>query len=299
MRKRLTILVSIAGCLVALAPPVTAQPPGRVVAILVADTLDGEIGQSAAVNEGDLKALVNDDLASAGHIPVTLFEVAGKDFSCATMQKILSGGVYRGQKLALASSDAVLFYYAGHGYNAGGTKFPTLICSNLNQIPEPKKDLSLDGVVQKLDKFRPRLVIAIADACNESLFQGEVAQHKGLERPGAEKLQQLFLDYRGTLMFSGSVIGQKSWYPNKRAGVSVFTNQFLTAFHDELTAAANEDRQAKWETIETAATAKVVPSDILPIPAEQQPQSNSNDPNRGLTFCGDTCAMAGAGPARP
>jgi len=301
MEKRLVRCFAIGACLITLVCAARAQPSGRVVAIVVANTLDGEIGKSAASDGQNIDDLVRQDLKVTGGIPVQLFDVSGKDFKCATIEKILKGGAFRGQKLSIGPSDTVLFFYAGHGYNGGAvaqsSKFPTLMCSNLNQIPEPKKDLSLAGIVRQIGMFRPRLVIAVADACNESIFPGEFAIHKGLARPSADKLRQLFLGYRGTLIFSGAVVGEKSWFPDQRAGVSVFTGQFLTAYSDELTASANEERQPRWETIETAATATITPSEILPIPAVQQPQSNRDDSHRGLVYCGDACLMAGAGPA--
>src|SRR5262245_5677188 len=82
----------------------------KVHAILVADTLDGSIGPGIQENVKNVGALLG-SLEIVGEIEVSRAEVTGDAFSCKSILEAVD-------RLQVEPNDAVLFYYAGHGFGA-------------------------------------------------------------------------------------------------------------------------------------------------------------------------------------
>lgn len=164
--------------------------------------------------------------------------------------------------LSVGPDDVVLFYYSGHGANpGGGDRWPTLgvegqYGGNL---------LKLSSVKDILAAKSPRLLIAIADACNKielgivSLGRQEAEQAAGFRK--------LFLGYEGYIIASSSVPDQYSFGDSDRGGF--FTNQLLEVLN-EVQASSNPD----WETVKAAATKEIVVN--FPGQKTQSPQMKVN-----------------------
>ncbi len=164
--------------------------------------------------------------------------------------------------LSVGPDDVVLFYYSGHGANPGGDdRWPTLgvegqYGGNL---------LKLSSVKDILAARNPRLLIAIADACNKiepgivSLGRQEADQPSGFRK--------LFLGYEGYIIASSSVPDQYSFGDSDRGGF--FTNQLLEVLN-EVQASSNPD----WETVKAAATKEIVVN--FPGQKTQSPQMKVN-----------------------
>src|SRR5262249_26727781 len=139
----------------------------------------------------------------------------------------------------MTENDAVIFYYAGHGFRRPNTttNFPLFACAaptNDESLQFPP-NIGLSDVVGQLTQDRkPRFLLAIADTCNVVVQFGEAVGERGsaIVPPTILKagLRHLFLNYRGTLTMSASQPGETAWYrvsgtPNNIGGF--FTNQFL------------------------------------------------------------------------
>jgi len=264
------------GCFAAPHQAVMADPAGRVLAIVAANTGEPVLGQSADANREAMEALLA-QVKTAG-IPVELYEAKGDQFSCDRISAILAGKVGSdsdGSKFAVQPNDTVIFYYAGHGYANDfppTDKFPRLQCSGPQAMP--KTDLSLSEVMDQIFAMKPRLAIGVADACNQAHFtwQGTpkgVPSAVGLK---SEVVQALFLDYAGMVVFSGSKRGEDSWYANQQHVESLFSQQFFGAVSEELMLTSQSGTLPKWQSIAANAIQPILPSLLTGDITEQDPQ---------------------------
>ncbi|TAV98438.1 hypothetical protein ELI24_08590 [Rhizobium ruizarguesonis] len=130
---------------------------GKVVAIIVTDTFDGSIGTGIKANQKQIGALL-DRLEVEGNFEVSRTLVEGIAFTCQGISNAVNS-------LAVNSGDAVIFYYAGHGYRLAGSpsKFPYFECGSAGGATVK---IGLADVVAKLAEKEPRFVLAVADTCN-------------------------------------------------------------------------------------------------------------------------------------
>ncbi len=246
------------------AAPTAAAP--TVHAVLVGDTQDPTIGVGVTANLNKMRAFLS-QVRNEGSITVVVKEVEGDNFSCSEILNAI-------RSISVKANDAVIFYYAGHGFRRARTQtqFPEFDCRR-SQSPD-RVDLS--GVTNAILKYgtsgskaaRPRLVIAIADACNNAIIEeGEIPREVGPKiTPRANRTQaykQLFLHYSGTLIMSASVPGTEAWYLQTGG---FFTTQLLGAL-DVHTRTLTE---ARWEAIADDATRQIfIPKNT---PTTQKPQ---------------------------
>jgi hypothetical protein len=234
-------------------------------AILVGDTEDASIGTGVIANLNRMRAFLK-QVQTEGNIAVSIVEVKDDNFNCREILKVV-------RDVRVDADDAVVFYYAGHGFRRTETQtqFPEFDCRRSASVD--RADLS--GVANYLLKFdgsrprtAPRLLIAIADTCNVLVDEQQVPKQAGRPRVAARpnreiELRQLFLQYSGTLIMSGSSPGDPSWYLSSGG---FFTNQLLLAINAHLESVA----AARWETIASDATKQI----FIPIttPTVQKPQ---------------------------
>lgn len=294
MRKRfLPQLSCILALLVLLTSPgARADDPPRVVAIIAGATLALGTPENPGIGRGvkhNVKRFEDmlEELRTTGGIPVLKYVAVGRNFGCAQINKILA-------KLQLKSNDTVVFYYAGHGLRseapatAGGpgTKFPALWCTYPNG--PNSQDLHFAAVVNKLYTMGPRLVIGIADACNRESLEGPTARG-GFFRYARASLRQLWLGYKGVLMFSAAIPGEDAYYAAPRdqeaAAYGFFSQQLFDAIEQEVVAAEMPASPPEWETIAAAATKEIPVPQVNDV---QHPQFDAfaDDPARRLHSIG-------------
>jgi Caspase domain len=90
--------------------------------ILVGDTLDAAIGRGIIANLRNLESFLR-ALELDGKIGVSKVEIKGNDFNCKSINEAVA-------QLAVDATDAVLFYYSGHGFRRDSTQsqFPEFDC---------------------------------------------------------------------------------------------------------------------------------------------------------------------------
>lgn len=228
-------------------------------AVLVADTKDGSIGTGVAENETNIASFLN-NLKTLTELNVASTVIDGANFSCKSIIDSING-------LNVAADDAVFFYYAGHGFRRDGsqTQFPEFFCGGPRD-----PTLTLSQAVNMIQSKQPRLVIAIADACNKITEPAPVIAAApsiaDVDRKGA--LLRLFKDYRGTLIMSGAIPGEFSWYMTAGASLGgFFTNQLLSAINQNI---VRSGARVGWEAIATDAVKPIFVPTIPPV--TQNPQ---------------------------
>ena len=275
MRK--TLVLSLATCLVLLsacarAPVgiVSNNPPpypsfsaggraGKLVVLMITDNTDhqrpnrgaGSIGEGVTKN-AQVMGRFFDQVRDATGMAVEVHTVAGTNtpddpFNCANV-------VRRIKALPVGRDDAVMVYYAGHGFNIGTsdtritagqlhhyapaefqnrplTQFPFLACgTRVENTP------NLDMIATWLAEKHPRLTIVMADACNS--FEGgsgpDATSFHGNRSlvTGDVRLRSLFQDARGTVLMTGSQRGHLSYYEiSSHNPGGLFTRQFLSVIN--------------------------------------------------------------------
>ncbi len=231
-------------------------------AIIIGDTTDGTIGDGIKGNLVKIEAQLKVMESSAG-ITVKRYPVVDANFNCKSIRQAV-------ETLAPGADDAVLFYYAGHGFRRDSTQttFPEFDC---RRSADPDQ-AQLSWVTSTLLDKKPRLIIALADTCNFPVAPQPAPAAAPLNSPENRKagLRRLFLTYRGMLTMSGAVPGQYSYYYNTGAG-GFFTNQFLAVLDQQTNTKGD---LVHWEEIAAAATQKIyIPT--IPTPTEQLPQSSA------------------------
>jgi hypothetical protein len=138
----------------------------------------------------------------------------------------------------------VIFYYSGHGTNLGSGRWPSLKVGD--------NFLDFDQVTRTLENKHPRLLISIADACNNFFDESSDTLTRQFIKttPKADNYRQLFLGYRGQIKASAAKHGQFA------AGGSQggrYTNQFLGILNNEL---ASADKPS-WRSIMKQADSRI------------------------------------------
>lgn len=248
----------------ATAPATAPAAASTVYAILVGDTEDPTIGAGVTVNLNKVRSLLH-QVRDEGHIAVVVSEVKDEKFNCTEILKAI-------RAVPVTANDAVIFYYAGHGFRRAvtQTQFPEFDCRR-SVNSNDRADLS--GVTGSLLKFgasgprpAPRLVIAIADACNVVIEEQEIPRQASprYARPNrGPAFRQLFLQYSGTLIMSGSPPGDAAWYLQTGG---FFTSQLMNVVNSHALSLA----EARWELIaDDAAKPIFIPT---ATPTVQKPQ---------------------------
>jgi hypothetical protein len=171
---------------------------------------------------------------------VNVVAVVGGDFSCNKIRAAVDG-------LTVGANDAVVFYYAGHGFRrtSAQSKFPEFDCRRATG----DRPTELVQIMDKLKAKSPRLLIGIADTCNVEIPPSAAPGPTVPALPAniRKAMKHLFMEYKGVATMSGSVPGEFSWYRTSGPWVGgFFTTQFLAAFNESI----NDDTtRPRWEVI--------------------------------------------------
>lgn len=220
-------------------------------AILVADTKDLNIGSD--IDLGNMKELL---ITIQQHTGLTLeqYSIAGNAFTSDNVNNTLT-------QLSVQPEDMVIFYYSGHGSNLGNSRWPSLKLSD--------QFLDFDQVTQTLENKNPRLLISIADACNNFIDESSNTPTRQVIKttPKADNYRQLFLNYRGKIKASAAKHGQFAAGSSSEGGK--YTNAFLNSLNKEL---ASADKPS-WHTVMKRAESPIRFRDKQGIERLQMPQS--------------------------
>jgi hypothetical protein len=254
------VMVTLAFALALPFSPNTAHAQ-KIYAVLAADTTDGSIGAGITENLQNIKGFLQ-IVHSLTNIDVPITEVSSNNFNCKNIETALNG-------VNPSANDVVLFYYSGHGFRrtSDQSKFPEFDCRRTTDPDE----VDLSGTVFNLQNKRPRFILALADTCNVVVPSFPVPAAAAIAPPDQVRkaaLLHLFEDYNGTLMMSGAVPGEFSWYMTAGSGLGgFFTNQLLKVINEKL----GDGPKIRWEDVATDATKPIfVPTQ--PSPSTQNPQ---------------------------
>jgi len=198
-------------------------------AIIAADTDDEMVGKSVEIDLENVESLLLSIQDNTG-LRLQTRSISGNELSRNKVIEALN-------QLSVGPSDVVIFYYSGHGVNFNkGSKWPSLVLAG--------RFLDLDEVKARIKAKNPRFLMVFADACN-NLVQviSSVRGTRGM--PRAKNYRDLFLNYRGDIMASSSIPGQKSW--GSHGGGGFFTQAFLNQLNEELASASIPSWQAIME----------------------------------------------------
>lgn len=193
--------------------------------LIFTDDNDQSIGTSCAQTRKFFSNTFVPNLKQYTGLSVVEKYYYGSRFSVSSVNNAISS-------LNSTSSDVIIFYYAGHGYNRGYNDYPTMTLGvSGTSIAQRSKDL-LD-VYNSLRKKPHQLLLCIAEACNAVHHVNGIADNTIMSFPthvfSAEHFKELF-NASGDYMASSSIKGQKSYSSEGSPGM--FTCGFREAFNE-------------------------------------------------------------------
>ncbi|PIY08705.1 MAG: hypothetical protein COZ18_10970 [Flexibacter sp. CG_4_10_14_3_um_filter_32_15] len=164
------------------------------------------------------------------------------------------------ENLSSNSSQVIIFYDSGHGYNNTNQNdnFPTLIFGKAGQELEQRM-LPLSQIQEKL-KGKARLSILLSDVCNGRIDEKQIfatppntiTSRGGIDDLNPLLCKQLFEESFGFLKFTASEKGLLAWGQTNEGGH--FTQTFISSLTNEL----EEKKSAtNWQTITQKVTIDV------------------------------------------
>lgn len=203
-------------------------------AIIVCDTLAENIGDSV---EEDLKIVHRELVKISNNTNLALRE---KQFLGENVNEEIL--IYL-ENSTFQSDDVVVFFFSGHGYRTD-TKYENR-WPNLFFTPT-KIGVDFDLIVKIMEEKKPRLIISIADCCN-NIIPDESAPttiskrefYLGVSMNFVKRnYEELFLNQSGSIIMSSSRPGELSW--GTRYG-GLFTLTFFKSLNKELLSSQSPD----------------------------------------------------------
>lgn len=224
-------------------------------AVLVCDTTADNIAESV---QADYTTLHNELTKIASNTSMGYNEISftGNGIDADILDKI--------NQLGFGTDDVVFFYFSGHGYRTdskGGNQWPNMYLTPV------KRGIDLLEVVTLLRAKQPRLLLAIADSCNNVIpdkFAPPLInvrrQALMMKAPSVKSnYKQLFLNSAGTIIISGCIPGQVSW--GTQTG-GVYTLSFFHSLNEEVRTSYNPE----WGVLLDRASINVINMDFEQIP---------------------------------
>jgi hypothetical protein len=208
-----------------------------IVSVIVVDTQDDSIGDSTAADLYKMQSLVS---KIAKNTDLKPRQVILKDQN-AVPAKMLNSL----KSLKVNQDDVVIFYFSGHGYRTpskGDSLWPNLYFSLRDEGVEYEKVVSL------LQKKNPRLLITMADVCNNviSESQAPLLVRSFFKRVNEDKVTQnyrrLFLETNGLIRVTGAKKGEFAW-------ATPVGGTFTLAFIKSLETEVNSSAPADWTVL--------------------------------------------------
>lgn len=193
--------------------------------LVFTDDNDASIGSSCAQTHKYMSNTFVPDIKRYTGLPVVDKYYSGNRFSVASLNSALSN-------LNTNSSDVIIFYYAGHGYNRGYNDYPTMTLG-VSGTPIAQRSKDLLSVYNTLRSKSHQLLVCVAEACNAVRHVNGIADNMITSFSSrvfsASHFNELF-NASGDYMASSSVKGQKSYSASGNPGM--FTCGFREAFNE-------------------------------------------------------------------
>lgn len=202
-------------------------------ALLVGDTFDESIGYDCELDLYHMRTLIQEISQHTGMKPlITTFQ--GQQ---TTTYKILN---YLNH-LEVDQDDVLVLYFCMHGYRTPSKNNPW---PNLH-FAEDDKGIDFNYIAQFGKEKMPRLLISIADTCNNVIPDGAIktitkhAKKMAASQPQkiSENYKKLFLYPKGSITISGSVPGTYSWSFTDVGGA--YTLNFLSTLRNTVKNSSN------------------------------------------------------------
>ncbi len=217
------------------------------ISIIVVDTLDYTVGRTVENDYANMDYFLS---KVSRNTNLKRKEIVCKGYSvvaCDVLDKINS--------LEVDPQDVVVFYFSGHGYRTTSKKnnpWPYLYFSLYHE------GIDYEHVLNILQEKNPRLLIVIADACNNYISENGApivveAARSGRKIKGKtiDNYNNLFMKTSGSLFITSSKSGHRS-YATMEGGF--YTNSFLISFYEEV----ENSNAADWESIIERAAFQIV-----------------------------------------
>lgn len=203
------------------------------------ETLRQGISKTCSELETELRTV-----AGQLNIRASIDVYSGSRFTYINLQNALNN-------LNPGHNDVVFFYYIGHGINKPQVdhKWPQLAFPELVQ-GSPTRLVPFKEIVTKLESYSQRLLIAMAEACNDT--EGRIDYYPeeilgmaslSLNIRDTERIKDLYLRSEGSIVCSSSEAGQTSIVSAYSGGY--FGSSFLE-LHKEMTSISGI---ADWNTL--------------------------------------------------
>ncbi len=245
----------VALCLIALFS-FSAQA-ANLIAFIVADTYDDSVGSSVGIDFDNVRQEMNNVSQYTG---LSLKEVLIQGKANTTQNFIQTL-----KSLSPNKEDVLVFFYAGHGYRTpskGNNPWPNLVFTQ--EKGGQHKGIDYQYIIYQLMEKKPRLLITIADVCNDLLSDRKappVVTKMWASAPNVEKIRanykHLYLDEAGMINITAATMGETAAGDEDDGGV--FTKAFLDSMKFETANAT----PANWRALIERASAKVTEESIL------------------------------------
>lgn len=195
-------------------------------ALLVADTVDESIGDYCGKDIRNMQKELQ-TIASKTGLKLSLTALQGGSTVADQVLQHLA-------QIQPGKDDVVFLYFSMHGFRTPSKQdiWPDLYFNN------GQNALDFNSINQIAISKNPRLLISIADVCNNVLPDGAIpmVQAKALlDREKASRTdknyRQLFLSSAGTIIVSGCIPGESSW--SYRKG-SLYTLEWMKSLKTEV-----------------------------------------------------------------
>lgn len=182
-------------------------------------------------------------------------------------EKANTGFLKELEKLQVDQDDVVLFYWSGHGFRTDVKDKMDNPWPSFSFEKDPK-GVDFLHLTQGLLKKNPRLLISVADTCNNYIPHIFVPSHAKKGMISLDKTlrtewnyKRLFREASGLVMCASSEPGQKSWAYDLG---SLFTISFLKSISDEV----RHMDDVTWNSIclKTIENLEMLESDELQVP---------------------------------
>lgn len=241
MKKLVTILALCFVC-------AFANAQGMLRSIIFADNNDNRIGRGVQCNLEEIQEQIDIIASCIDMENNTAAPLIYEQFNCSP-QKLRECI----KNFKCGPEDIVLFFYFGHGGRSqqDRSEFPQMCLGT--GINEESQWVPLEDVKNVIMKQRPRFLLVLGDCCNSS--DSDISPKYGIlnsasasEISATQKkaMKRLFLNYRGSVIASGSTKGEYSWYYNVYPDGGGF---FTTVFQVEMENYTSKYAAADWETL--------------------------------------------------